>query len=449
MFWKKPSFSIKAYPPGAQPEAPPPPPEAKARFVAVPTPPRRRCVAFIVVHGMGQQVPYETLSMLAENMVTQEAKLGQYQQPPSVSVVRAKITDDPDDPPLARAQFSVIRKAEGKDEPEMTDVHIFEAYWAPLTEGKISLIQVVSFLFNAAGRGIWSSLRSGRFRRWMFGDFQELPIKAGTLYALVATAVAFAIALAPLLLFNRYWKDAVESHFHAVVIKNHPVASLLLLAVLGLYSWLVPYFLVEYAGDVAIYVSSYKVSSFEETRSKIQEAAFAIARQVFSSTTGPTKMPTYDKVVFVGHSLGSVIAYDTLNAAICWDKAEMGGRINVVGRTSRLITFGSPLDKTAFLFRTQVSGPRWLREALAAQKQPLILDYAEYRPRGSFHWVNIYSRADIISGRLIYYDLPAGSANPARNPVENVIDWQACVPIVAHIQYWQTQRLREELYKAI
>ena len=169
----------------------------------------------------------------------------------------------------------------------------------------------------------------------------------------------------------------------------------------------------------------------------------------FSKSGSNQLQNTYDKVVFVGHSLGSVIAYDALNAAISWDMAEKGGAMNVVQRTGRLITFGSPLDKTAFLFRTQVSGPRFLREALAAQKQPLILDYAEFRPKNTFEWVNIYSRADIVSGRLTYYDTPENVFELTRNPVRNVRDWEAWIPILAHIQYWNNDKLRKELYAAI
>jgi hypothetical protein len=76
---------------------------------------------------MGQQVPYETLSMLAECMVRGEKRLGTYDEPPVVSVVRVKITDRPEDPPLARAQFAVKRKREDGGD-EIVDVHVYEAY---------------------------------------------------------------------------------------------------------------------------------------------------------------------------------------------------------------------------------------------------------------------------------------------------------------------------------
>jgi pimeloyl-ACP methyl ester carboxylesterase len=199
-------------------------------------------------------------------------------------------------------------------------------------------------------------------------------------------------------------------------------------------------------------------------RGKIQDAVFKVVRQVYSARDDADQSrPLYDKVVIVGHSLGTVIAYDMLNAAISWDMAEKDYSMDVVGRTSALITFGSPLDKTAFLFRTQVSGPQFLREALAAQRQPLILDYEKYRPKESFHWTNIYSRMDIVSGCLMYYDTPENpdpdtkpekvdadmAPELCRNPVNNVIDRAAWVPVLAHVMYWKDQKLRDELYGAI
>jgi hypothetical protein len=110
-----------------------------------------------------------------------------------------------------------------------------------------------------------------------------------------------------------------------------------------------------------------------------------------------------------------------------------------------LITFGSPLDKTAFLFRTQVSSARSLREALAARQQPLILDYEKFRPLETFRWINIFSPADIISGSLEYYDV---EGLPGYNGVVNVKDPQATTPLLAHIQYWGNAELHQQLYDA-
>ena len=162
----------------------------------------------------------------------------------------------------------------------------------------------------------------------------------------------------------------------------------------------------------------------------------------------------YDDVILVGHSLGSVIAYDILNAAISWDRDQQGGRVRVVERMRRLITVGSPLEKTAYLFRTQLGREQSLRESIAALKQPLILDYARFRP-DVFRWVNIYSPADVISGSLTYYDTPVPVETPAapvpgvRNPVQNIVDRRAWIPFVAHIQYWRNATLRQQLLDAV
>jgi hypothetical protein len=406
-------------------------------------------VAYIVVHGMGQQVEYETLSQLGELMVDEERKLGTYSAPAGVKVVRVKITNDPNDVPLSRAEFTVQRAK------EQIDVHVYEGYWAPLTEGKITFLETISFPFSAALNGLVSSVRGSAFKRWMFGDFQDLPIRMGTFYSLFTLLIGLCAVLPPLGLAYYYWQEYQAGKFHWMIISGHPIFSAALLAALAFYCWAIYYVTVEYAGDVAIYVSSYKVSKFEKTRSKIQDAVFNVVRQVYSAKAGGGQPGfLYDKVVFVGHSLGSVIAYDMLNAAISWDLAENASSMRVVERTSALITFGSPLDKTAFLFRTQVSGPQFLREALAAQRQPLILNYAEFRPRESFHWTNIYSRADIVSGCLQYYDTPEKpdaemAPEPFRNPVKNVIDWAAWVPVLAQVMYWNDQKLRDELYGAI
>jgi hypothetical protein len=154
----------------------------------------------------------------------------------------------------------------------------------------------------------------------------------------------------------------------------------------------------------------------------------------------------------VGHSLGSVLAYDTLNALINLDNCSAPNvRRHVVARTRALITFGSPLDKTAFIFRMQARNDQeWIREQLAASVQPLIVDYVKYRP-DSFDWINIWSRMDIVSGELNYYDVHDDPAKiPNEKPcVQNMPDPKADIPLYAHLQYWNNELLRQQLYKFV
>ena len=108
-------------------------------------------------------------------------------------------------------------------------------------------------------------------------------------------------------------------------------------------------------------------------------------------------------------------------------------------RTKLLLTFGSPLDKTAFLFRLQESKEADVREALAAAVQPMIADTAN-RPAA---WINIWSPRDWISGKVDYYQ------RPCEPFVTNVRDPEAAIPILAHTQYLEELRAGAAALRAV
>jgi hypothetical protein len=419
-------------------------------------PPR---VAMLVTHGMGQQVPYETLSATAQALITQHSP-NKAADPRTVVSQRVTLTAEEGAPELSRVEV-LLEDDDGK----AVLVHVYESYWAPLTEGQISFLETVGFLYSAAWNGIKTCLspgykkRRGRyFDRFLFEDFHEMKIGRGTLIGLLLTVLSISLLLVPaFLLFTpiglglgknilETWKDN-----YLAWSRLQQVLMALGLVLFAAFAYWVHYFVVEFVGDVAIYVSSYKVSRFDAIRNSILEAASKISRQIYSAGIVDHHELPYDSVVIAGHSLGSVISYDLLNAAINWDQTECDFTRKVVDRTSQLITFGSPLDKTAFLFRTQVKSARNLRESLAARQQPLIMDYSKYRPIKSFRWINIYSPMDIISGSLKYYDIAANAmgCDPSRNPVENRIDPEARTPLLAHIQYWENDALHKALYEAV
>jgi hypothetical protein len=163
----------------------------------------------------------------------------------------------------------------------------------------------------------------------------------------------------------------------------------------------------------------------------------------------------YEKVIVVGHSLGSVIAYDTLNRLILEDESPMVMDVkgeplrpwlDVINRTALFLTFGSPLDKTAFLFAVQAEGTSEAREALAASAQPMIAAY-DRRPA---KWVNIWSPWDIISGPLDLYDYPIAVENdPNKKRVVNMRDTDATTLLLAHTEYWKNPLVVKTIYDAI
>jgi hypothetical protein len=188
-------------------------------------------------------------------------------------------------------------------------------------------------------------------------------------------------------------------------------------------------FLVAYVGDVAAYIQPQELDRFNRLRERVKECVWKSALAVFVSSE------RYDEVVIVGHSLGSAIAYDTLNRL--YREEQLGAVPDVQARSTLFVTFGSPLDKIAFLFSLQGSNREGL-DALAASAQPLIA-FPSIRPR----WVNIYSNWDIISGRLDFYDKkPVGSRH-----VENLSDPDACVWLAAHTEYWDGRLVFDTIHE--
>ena len=492
--------------------------------VAARVPPRR--FAIIVCHGMGQQVNFETLECLAETLrrAAGDSKRdvrSQIVRLPQLAAASGKATDPVD---LRRAEID-FPLADGAVRP----VHLYEAYWAPLTEGQVSLKDVFLFLLLSGRRGLLNRLER-RFERWMFGQWVPFPIPPGTpirlalilvlVLALAAiNAVLVAVVAARLTgaasrwpgpdLFRALTSDvavaslgvvavaagvlvlprllralgnfvtsvlswaAVYAGFAAVAVAGvlcavHVVAEALgwkpdpgwlAASVDGLHGirhalfvglvWIPPFlgaaaarwFLVQYVGDVVAYVSSHSVNRFHEIRRAIQEASLRVGSAVYRAVETDGRTPLYTDVLVMGHSLGSVVAYDMLNALITQDRLD-GDRAGVLARTKLFLTFGSPLNKTAFLFRTQRTAGSEVRETMAAAVQPLISSY----DNRTFPWVNLYSVNDWIGGPLRFYD--TAPPHPTKG-VRNVADPDARTPLAAHGEHWKTKRLAEALRAAI
>ncbi|MEQ1629995.1 MAG: hypothetical protein ABL873_05745 [Gallionella sp.] len=206
--------------------------------------------------------------------------------------------------------------------------------------------------------------------------------------------------------------------------------------ILAVISWKIRGVLVQYMGDVAVYVDAHKVDRFSELRKQIKDRVFEQAKIIYGNQD-------YKHVALIGHSLGSVVTYDTLNALLNFDDLNPHEQMNVANRTKLLLTFGSPLDKTAFIFASHVSSKRDTRETLAATVQPLIQNYKKFR---NFRWINIYAKRDIVSGRLDFYDDKENDdCTPAR-AVDNLIDEDALIPLASHNEYWQNPLLFDKLY---
>ena len=483
-------------------------------------------IAVIVAHGMGQQVPFQTLHDVARGIAARHPATGDAK--PDIT---ARFVDCGDNW-WPRLELTLRKDGENL----LPDVHLYEVYWAPLTEGLVTLRDVAAFLLGAA----WRGLRYGKqdLQRWMFGRAQPMALRP---WARTLLATAFVVLLLAALLFVAFclfavsevvalafvpdWRTTVTSTLAALAVRiglltaaiaalgalaasvphgampppdqrhtprgvagvritsaavavaavalfagslgtldtpllawasvvsawcarHREWAQLVLLVVGGVIAWMARTLLIQYAGDVAAYVSAYNVNRFWDVRSKIQRVGRGVARDVYSAyeETGTDRQLYYDHVIVTGHSLGSVVAYDMLNDALQRDEVlrhTRSGALAVPDRTKLFLTFGSPLDKIAFFFRTQADRLE-AREVLSAATQPMIIDYKE-RPQ---RWINIWSPWDWVSGSLDYYD-DGADAGPSTKRVDNVVDRDAPPnPAGAHTGSWTHALFGQTLYDA-
>jgi hypothetical protein len=583
--------------------------------------------AIWIVHGMGQQVPFETLDALAEGVLS-AATPGypqgiQNHKPPRVTAVKFWAEDNPSDIQVVQRVEIDLPRHEGF--PTEMELHLYEAYWAPLTEGVPKLADVVSFLFSGGLRGIWNCFKP--FRRAMFPDDTspvlgpdvpegkceqgfwnfQIPIRGAAeiilvllmLLSLGAINAVILAASAAHLKFSFFSAWPIDEHWDQLTAIASGVSALVLTfgamlflaemskpgglprvlkSIISIFSWIgliittlailiaaacmllitrvsfiadrfdvIPYratqfvatsvilaavflslaaawrraalrsrgisyrddglllflffvsfllhvallvllvgveyhrylnprelpenlqrvidvlasplwvwpallaiskfvrdLMVEYPGDVAVYITPNQIDRFDEVRKEIKKLALDSLTPLYSARAADASLPLYSKVGLVGHSLGSVIAYDTLNKLLTLDEL-LNNQFDVAGRTRVLETFGSPLDKIAFFFNIQGKNTYHVREQLAASVQPLIQSYQRFR---RFPWINVYSRSDILCGRLRFYDVinPGAAVPPG---VENVKDPDAVVPLVAHVEYWKNRIVWDRLYREI
>ena len=520
--------------------------------------------AIWIVHGMGQQIPFETLDSLATGLRSVDGGV------PKVPRLRAvKFGDQV----VQRVELDVTGKSGA-----LYELHLYEAYWAPLTEGVSKLSDVISFFFDGGSRGVLNAWKN--FQRAMFGGMKEFTIHKRTIAEIGATlaillsliainAVIVAAGAGSLdlpitngLQIGRHWPQltalaslmcSVALTFGAILfmaemckpaclakwkkilvcyatwlgliitgltiistallmmatikiswaaaqlekIQVEPVQGvstgliltagvlvgigmiwravlrstgaplrgdgfLVFLFILtfllhltaivmpfvicaGLFSlsgpiaevvnflsnplWVWPFLItlganvrtimVQYAGDVVVYVSANKLDRFGKVRKQIKKIALDTLQMIYQAPNDDGNGFEYDKVAIVGHSLGSVIAYDTLNKMLTDDSLSQNA-LRVADRTCLLETFGSPLDKIAFFFTIQGKDSFHIREQLADLVQPLIQSYSMFR---KFPWINVYSKNDIVSGDLFLFDTPPQPRPPKKKandgPEEN------------------------------
>jgi hypothetical protein len=182
-------------------------------------------------------------------------------------------------------------------------------------------------------------------------------------------------------------------------------------------------YIANVVGDIVVYNSTDQKCKFYRVRQQILSGAMNALRSLLEPAANGQR--PYGKVLVVGHSLGSQVAYDAFNRLIHEANAdtlksyEGNKRDDLMRVLSGFVTFGSPLDKIAFFLRENVPPGQYIRAQLlnnfhsfkqrdwlppASTQWPFRIKPVFIRLLDDLKWTNYYDKRDYVSGSLDYYE---------------------------------------------
>jgi hypothetical protein len=545
--------------------------QEKPNEIAPPYDPER--VAVLVIHGIGQQRPYETLDQFTRNLLTSLSTNA------SAWTVQAQLDSQPDptrvDKAWVRASFVLSPPAgttpafTSDPTKSIQDISLFEYYWAPITQEKISYIGSLSFLIRAGSRPflylasninvLWAtakkripiviakelwrqaclfiplllfligllywlqtlsitslkelrhihallvvsaivlgirylyiytcavslaqSLKSksgwqcspwwrGALLIGLAGHLILWPLYFSPIAAYVARGLSYVADKFPAVHHLSSWSAFLvelaaktqfpygahfSQQFLAFLLINRELKIYTGEAVLLLLAFSVRAILINYIGDIATYVNSSQFSSTYPARTQIIDECSATLAGILTQryASGPQRGALiYDRVLIAAHSLGTVIAYDTMNTLLNLARTSDPSKLETfqpsdLNNLRGLVTFGSPLNKIFYFFREQGDPKLVLRRQIldilhGFRLDPRVSDtpaepaltpnpdprwsQANQALSSGFKWINAYSLEDPISGRIAFYI------------VDQQKRFEYLMPFLAHMSYWEDQR---------
>jgi dienelactone hydrolase len=413
--------------------------------------------AVLVIHGIGGQQPLETVDQFARSLAETYRDLG-VRLALSHRVARRRARD-------GERWFDSFVSLRREDSPHELDIH--EYYWANQTEDRATAADIQKWVAGTArgaakfyrDQGALGQANCDRSPFFRKSDGAFLTWRYRIALSLVARVVPSVLRLVAGLLL---------------------LATRLPLAGAFLESWLqgvkgiVDERLINVIGDVVVYNTTDAKSRFYAIRKRILEGAVDALRYLVEPVTEGSPGSAswrYDRVVLVGHSLGSQIAFDALNRLnqlvalgevqgfdrqgfVIDGPAELTARrpTRITEVLGGLVTFGSPLDKMAFFLRDRVEEDQYLRrqmlDGLHGFKQrdwspsghvPFELEPLYPRLLEEMPWLNYFDRRDYVSGALDYY-----------HKVTNVDCRFGAGPFAfTHSRYWRCRTMYQELIREL
>lgn len=379
-------------------------------------PTKHKRTAFIVIHGIGEQLPFETLDSFTANFV--RSLQGSTDADLAHEITLRKSAGG------GSWQESFVRIRRGKE----ADIDVHEFYWAYLTEEKITIPEVAAWVERTLA-GTKKFYKQDTALQNAYEDrrnTKRFPLATVLLLLRIAAFLlpflkAGSFLLTPFL--HLPWLTWIAKKFHQL---------------LNRFGWVIT----GYIGDVAIYTTTDAKSKYYAIRRQILNESQALVEEILNDAS-------YDRVILAGHSLGSVIAYDTLNRINIKSNLPEGKNIPVA-KLAGLITFGSPLDKIAFFFREQTGKDEYIRRQIlehlhSFKAKPLSFENNALpvanplKPKlDSIPWVNYYAHNDPVSGHLDFYRIREKDNIRLELPQR----WGA-----AHTGYWTSEHFYDDIIR--
>lgn len=385
--------------------------------------------AILVIHGIGNQQPLETLDPFAETLA--RAYRADGCDVFSEHVLAPNPTDDKRTPWFQ----NVIRLKCRDREPH---IDLYEYYWAPETENAATFEDIQAWL-----RGVVKQARTfyrdqflknadlGRMYRdksLFFSVAEKDGVRTvkfrGWLYHLVISTIGFVIPLGS-------WALGGLNRLLAAI----PVVGGMISRLFEAGARTGAHALANVIGDVTVYNTYNRRSKHWSIRQKILGDAVRMLRRLVEADEKTRQWP-YGRVIVTGHSLGSEVAFDTLNrlnllcgegllAGFGRDGGVLPGYSPPLPSVAKLddllcglVTFGSPLDKVAFFLREEARANEVYRRQIIENyrgfkqrrwsEQEDIADWQRLAPPvprllDGIRWHNYHDRHDYVSGSLDYY----------------------------------------------
>lgn len=397
--------------------------------------------AILVIHGIGNQNPLETIDQFSRTLVKSLEKSLGCQVELSHGLAKKKRSDGQD---LWFDNYLRIHfKREGLILEEYLDV--YEYYWAHYTEDQAELTDIAAWVSQVTS-GAKKFYRENKELGESYGDksafFQNRKFQSSKYFFFIYFFGAFLPAIS--FFFSQFLK------FMTYI----PILGIPFRSLVSWYSGTKLKYLANVIGDIIIYNSMDEKCRFYRIRQEILSGGVKALRYLLEPDE--YNQAKYDRVLVAGHSLGSQVSYDTINRLIHLVNAdEMKGfegdkRTNLSSLLTGFVTFGSPLDKIAFFLRERVSKNEYIRAQLlknfhAFKQQDWLRNQGKNWPYQinpifdrlleDIKWKNYFDERDYVSGSLDYY----------QNLVNVDLKFNSRNTSFTHSWYWESSAMFDDI----